>query len=111
MMHMGAMPICANYAGSNFVHIVVNNGAHESVGGQPTVGFSIHLPDIAKAAGYATAERVKTAEGIEKAIMAARNIDGPAFIEVQVKTGHRADIGRPTKLPVENKDALMDFLQ
>ena len=110
LMHMGGLPICANYAGSNFTHIVLNNGAHESVGGQPTVGFQIDLPSVAKATGYAWASSVRSADGIEDAMQTATQVDGPTLIEVKVKVGHRDDIGRPTKTPVENKNNLMDFL-
>jgi len=88
----------------------VNNGAHESVGGQPTVGMKIDFPAIAKACGYKTAVRVQTIAEIDSALKDARNTDGPTFIEVFVKTGHRADIGRPTKTPLENKSSLMQYL-
>lgn len=112
LMHMGSMAIIGNSGVSNFIHMVVNNGAHESVGGQPTVGFAIDLPAIATGCGYVSAERVRDDKGsVAAAMERARKTNGPAFIEVQVKTGHRADIGRPTKTPKENKTALMEFLQ
>ena len=111
LMHMGSMAIIGNSGLSNLIHLVVNNGAHESVGGQPTVGFDIDMPAIASACGYKSAVRVKdSVEELNAAIADARKVDGPTFIEVQVKAGHRADIGRPTKTPKENKTALMDFL-
>ena len=112
LMHMGSMAIIGNSGVSNFIHMVVNNGAHESVGGQPTVGFAIDFPAIATGCGYVSAERVRDDKAsVAAAMERARKTDGPAFIEVQVKTGHRADIGRPTKTPKENKRALMEFLE
>lgn len=111
LMHMGSLAISGNSGATNFTHIVLNNGAHESVGGQPTVGFDIDFPAIAKACGYAKSVRVTTAAEIESEIAASKDIKGPVFIEIQVKTGHRADIGRPTTTPVQNKSALMSFLK
>jgi len=111
LMHLGSMAIIGNSGVSNMIHLVVNNGAHESVGGQPTVGFDIDMPAIAAACGYSSSVRVKeNVEELAQAIEQARQTNGPAFIEVQVKAGHRADIGRPTKTPKENKTALMEFL-
>lgn len=111
LMHMGSLAISGMSGANNFIHIIVNNGAHESVGGQPTVGMQVNFPDIARACGYASAVRVKTAVEIQAALETARNVRGPAFIEILVKTGHRADIGRPTTTPVQNKTALMAFLK
>ncbi len=110
LMHLGAMAISGNSGASNFIHIIVNNGAHESVGGQPTVGFAIDFPAIAKACGYKTAVSVNSLNDIEKQVTAAQLVDGPTFIEIRVKTGHRANIGRPTTTPAENKIAMMEFL-
>lgn len=110
LMHMGSLAISGMSGASNFVHLIVNNGAHESVGGQPTVGMKVDFPAIATACGYASAVRVSTESEIDLALAAAREVDGPAFIEIFVKTGHRADIGRPTSTPKQNKQDLMDFL-
>jgi phosphonopyruvate decarboxylase len=111
LMHMGSMAIVGNSGLSNFVHIVFNNGAHESVGGQPTVGFNINLPQIAAACGYVSAVSVDAAEAIGPAMDAAQAAAGPAFIEIRVLAGHRVDIGRPTTTPLQNKMALMKFLK
>lgn len=110
LMHMGSLAISGTANLSNFTHIVFNNGVHESVGGQPTVGFNIDFPAIAAACGYKSVTCVKTDADFETAIKDAQNNDCASFIEVQVLPGHRADIGRPTKTPVENKTALVAFL-
>ena len=110
LMHMGALAISGNSKAENFIHILLNNGAHESVGGQPTIGFDVEFSKIAKACGYKTAVSVRTAKDVESAIKQAQKSAGPAFIEIQVKTGHRADIGRPTTTPAENKIAMMKYL-
>jgi phosphonopyruvate decarboxylase len=111
LMHMGSMAISGQSGCSNFVHIVFNNGAHESVGGQPTVAFDLDLPAIATACGYVSSISVQTATALTDALEDARAADGPAFIEVLVRSGHRSDIGRPTTTPTENKAALIKHLQ
>lgn len=108
IMHMGSMAIVASKAPKNYVHVVFNNGAHDSVGGQPTVGLNIDLPAVAKAVGYKTTASV---DSKEKLVAALKGIaDSPALIEVKVKKGNRKDLGRPTTTPIQNKEALMAFL-
>jgi len=103
IMHMGAMAITGNMAPHNYVHIVINNGAHESVGGQPTVGFSINLPNIAQANNYKSAISVTSAKELDQALANITKELCPALIEVKTKVGSRDDLGRPTIKPVDNK--------
>ena len=115
IMHMGSMAIVANKAPKNYVHVVFNNGAHDSVGGQPTVGLDIDLPAIAKAVGYKEAITVCSKEELEKELSTLNSqlstLGGPIFLEIRVKKGNRKDLGRPTTTPIQNKDALMAFLK
>ena len=109
IMHMGSMAIVASKAPKNYIHVVFNNGAHDSVGGQPTVGLNIDLPAIAKAVGYKQVYSVDNPADLEKRLS---NLgEGPIFLEVKVKKGNRKGIGRPTTTPIENKEALMSFLK
>ena len=115
IMHMGSMAIVANKAPKNYVHVVFNNGAHDSVGGQPTVGLKINLPGVAKAVGYKATVSVSGKEEL-KDVLATINSQlstngGPVLLEVKVKKGNRKDLGRPTTTPIQNKEALMDFLK
>ena len=109
IMHMGSMAIVASKAPQNYVHVVFNNGAHDSVGGQPTVGLQIDLPAIAKAVGYKSVYSVSTPEELQQQLTQLG--EAPVFIEVKVKKGNRKDLGRPTTTPVQNKEALMNFLK
>jgi phosphonopyruvate decarboxylase len=115
IMHMGSMAIVASKEPKNYVHVVFNNGAHDSVGGQPTVGLSIDLPAIARAAGYKAALSVSGKDELEKALSTLTTqlltLGGPILLEVRVKKGNRKDLGRPTTTPIQNKEALMSFLQ
>ena len=110
IMHMGALAIIGQSGLKNFLHIVFNNGAHDSVGGQPTVGFGVNIPLIAKACGYHEALSVSEPADIEKALSRFKRIDGPALLEIRIKTGARSDLGRPKSTPHENRDAFMTNL-
>jgi phosphonopyruvate decarboxylase len=107
IMHMGALGVIGNAASPNLLHIVINNGAHDSVGGQPTVGYDIDIPAIATACGYREGVSVSEPDELETELSRLRGESGPALIEVKVNKGARADLGRPKSTPVENRDALM----
>lgn len=111
IMHMGALGIIGNMQPHNFRHIVFNNGVHDSVGGQPTVGYRIDLPAIARACGYKTVLTTDNADTLRQLLDDISHAEGPVFVEVRVRKGARADLGRPTTTPIENKEALMRFLQ
>lgn len=112
IMHMGSMAIVANKAPRNYIHVVFNNGAHDSVGGQPTVGLKIDLPAVAKAVGYSQVFSVDNKESLQAVLSSLSSSTGGAtFIEVKVKKGNRKDLGRPTTTPIQNKEALMAFLK
>lgn len=115
IMHMGSMAIVASKQPGNYVHVVFNNGAHDSVGGQPTVGLNIDLPAVAEAVGYKHVVSVDNKEDLGKELSTLSShlstSGGPILLEVRVKKGNRKDLGRPTTTPVENKEALMSFLQ
>ena len=111
IMHMGSMAIVANKALKNYVHVVFNNGAHDSVGGQPTVGLKIDLPAIAKAVGYKATYSLDGKSELESILAKVNNFESPALLEIKVKKGNRKDLGRPTTTPIQNKEALMQFLK
>ncbi len=113
IMHMGSLAIVASKKPANYIHVVFNNGAHDSVGGQPTVGFKIDLTAVAKAVGYAAAFSVSTKEDLNSqlSILNSQLQKGPILLEIKVKKGNRKDLGRPTTTPIENKEALMQFLK
>ena len=111
IMHMGSMAIVANKAPKHYVHVVFNNGAHDSVGGQPTVGLKIDLPAIAKAMGYKFTYSVDNRADLETVLKEVYGFESLIFLEVKVKKGNRKDLGRPTTTPIQNKEALMAFLK
>ena len=111
IMHMGSMAVVASLAPKNYVHVVFNNGAHDSVGGQPTVGLKIDLQGVAKSVNYKSAFSVHSKEALGRALNDIASMEGPVFMEVKVKKGNRKDLGRPTTTPIQNKEALMGFLK
>ncbi len=109
LMHMGSLPVNASKKAANFKHIVFNNGAHDSVGGQPTVAGSVILSDIAKASGIEKSMQVKTENELKKAVI--RMVEGDLdFLEILVKKGARPDLGRPTIPPSEAKENFMESM-
>ncbi len=110
IMHMGSMAIVGNKSPKHYVHVVFNNGAHDSVGGQPTVGLKIDLPAIAKAVGYKAAYSEDNKIDLEAILRNTNGFESPTLLEVKVKKGNRKDLGRPTTTPIQNKEALMSFL-
>lgn len=111
IMHMGALTNIGNLAPANYIHVLFNNGAHESVGGQPTLGFNIDVEAIARACGYTHAISVETEDDITSAISDAISNQGPSLIEIKVSINSREDLGRPKTTPIENKEAFMNFIE
>jgi phosphonopyruvate decarboxylase len=111
IMHMGALATIGTRHVPNLKHIVINNGAHDSVGGQPTAGFAIDIPSIARACGYTHAATVETREQLLRQLDRLRASRGPALLEVRVNKGARPNLGRPTTTPIQNKESFLSFLE
>ena len=110
LMHMGAMAVLASQNPGNIVHIVINNGAHETVGGQPTAMANVDVVAVAKGCGYPNAVSVDSFEALDAALAKARAKNELSLIEVKCAIGARDDLGRPTTTAQENKQAFMEFL-
>ena len=108
LMHMGSLTTIGCASVSNLVHIMINNGAHDSVGGQATVSRQINVCAIALACGYTQAIKVDSRQKLHKVVVDTKGVKGPIFLEVMVRRGNRSDLGRPTRTPLENK---IDFMQ
>ena len=107
LMHMGGMAVLGANAPQNVVHIVINNGAHETVGGMPTVAEKIDLVKIAEGCGYPHALCVESFAELDAALTAAKGRNELSFIEVKCSIGAREDLGRPTTTAKENKESFM----
>ena len=110
LMHMGAMAVIGNVSPKNMVHIVINNGAHETVGGMPTVVNTMNLTQIAKGCGYKYVVSVSDGEELDKELKEVLNRNELCFIEVLSSIGARADLGRPTVSSIDNKKNFMTYI-
>ena len=111
LMHMGALAVIGSCKPTNLVHIVINNGAHETVGGMPTVADHLDVPTLARACGYPYAVSVEDYEHLDMELEGARNRSELSLIEVRCQLGSRADLGRPTGTARENKHKFMEYLK
>ena len=109
-MHMGALAVIGACKPNNLIHIVIDNEAHETVGGMPTVSPTIRLAKIAEDCGYAWTKEVSTMEELRDALERAREGHRLSLIQVHCALGARDDLGRPTTTPKENRDAFMHRL-
>lgn len=111
LMHMGAMAVIGANRPENLVHVIINNGAHETVGGMPTVAGGLDFAAMARTCGYPYAVCVDTFEKLDEELVKAKGCKGLSLIEVKSSIGAREDLGRPTTTALENKERFMEFLQ
>ena len=109
LMHMGAMAVIGEYRPGNLVHVVINNGAHETVGGMPTAA-GVDLVGIARACGYPHAVRVGDYDSLDRELAAAKSRGELSFLEAACSLGARENLGRPTTAAQENKKSFMTWL-
>ncbi len=107
LMHLGALPIVGSLKPANLVHVLLNNGAHESVGGQATVAGSVDFRALSAACGYRSYLKATNAAELSEAVKSIARLQGPVLLEVYLKQGSRKDLGRPTSTPEANKAAFM----
>lgn len=110
LMHMGSMAMIGCNMLNNFVHVVINNGAHDTVGGMPTVDAGRKLSVVAREMGYQYVVGVSTLEELDKVLAEAKMRHELCFIEVFCSTGAREDLGRPTTTTKENRNSFMRHL-
>lgn len=110
LMHMGSMAVLGSNKPDNLIHIVINNGAHETVGGMPTVAGDVDLVGVAKACGYPYAVCVDNFADLDKELEEAKKRNTLSFIEAKCSIGARDNLGRPTTTALENKQNFMEYL-
>lgn len=110
LMHAGSLAVIADHAPENYLHVVFNNGVHDSVGGQPTSIDRVDIPAAAQAMGYRHAAATSDLSTLPEQVAQLRQRGGPSLLELRVRPGNRPDIGRPTRTPAESKRAFMAAL-
>lgn len=111
LMHMGAMAVIGSLKPKNLIHVIINNSAHETVGGMPTVADSVDFIAVAKACGYDYADLAESFEALDLALDLAKSREGLQLIEVKCSIGSRESLGRPTTTALENKESFMSYLK
>ena len=113
IMHLGAIPVIAANKPKNLVHILINNGSHETVGGMPTVANQpqVDLAGIAKASGYPVVVSVNNFEDLDKELENAKKRNELCMVEVKCSIGARDNLGRPTTTALDNKKGFMEYLK
>lgn len=110
IMHTGSLGIIGDLSPTNFKHIVFNNGAHDSVGGQPTIGYKMNFSVLAKSFNYKYVHQVTTFKDLNEIINDFKQCDGPALLEICLQKGARSNLGRPDLSPLDNKISFMKYL-
>jgi phosphonopyruvate decarboxylase len=110
LMKLGTMATVGAYAPPNLTHILLDNGVHDSTGGQATVSASVDFALVAHACGYRYAATADSLDGFETALNDARRAQGPALIHLRISPGSMAKLGRPTVTPYEVARRFRAFL-
>jgi phosphonopyruvate decarboxylase len=111
LMQLGTMATIGHYKPTNLLHIIIDNNAHESTGGQPTVSKSVDFGAVGSACGYPTVVSATTVEEIRSALNRMKEAGSLSLLVIKCKKGSRKDLGRPTTTPKENKKAFMKKLE
>lgn len=110
LMHMGALAVIGSCKPENLVHIIINNGSHETVGGQPTVMRNLNFWEIARDCGYPYSVCVSNFKTLDEELNKAKEMGDLVLIEVKCALGARDDLGRPTTTAIENKERFIEYL-
>lgn len=109
LMHMGALAFLGTQKPANLVHIILNNAAHESVGGMPTGAPEVSYAKVANACGYPYAKQIVDEVALPEMLEDAYQTNHLALLEIMVQLGSRSDLGRPKETPQVNKENFMKF--
>ena len=111
LMHMGALPTIARHAGSGFIHIIINNGGHESVGGQPTGAFKIDFSTLGESCGYKKTVEIRNGKELKEWLANSFDKGNSSLVEIRTSLDSRNDLGRPSGTPEEWKNNFMKALK
>ena len=111
LMKLGSLATAGALAPQNYHHVVFDNGAHDSTGGQPTPSPAVDFALAALACGYQLAETASEPAHIQEAFARHLRTDGPTLLRVAIGVGSRKDLGRPKLEPRANFERFSAFLQ
>jgi phosphonopyruvate decarboxylase len=111
LMRMGAFATLGAYGPPNLAHLLLDNGAHESTGGQATVSRGVAFADVATACGYASALDSDDPAAIPPFLLATPASAGPRFLRLRIAQGTPSDLPRPTIAPEDVARRLRAHIQ
>jgi len=112
LMHLGGLATIGTSCARHLLHVVLNNGAHDSVGGQATAAFAVDLAAVARACGYRVSiGGVRERVDLVRAVADLQATPGPVFLEVRVRKGARAGLGRPAASTASSRSSFMRWLR
>tara|TARA_B100001027_G_scaffold41997_2_gene26940 strand:- start:7751 stop:8881 length:1131 start_codon:yes stop_codon:yes gene_type:complete len=111
IMHLGSLPIIGAISPKNLIHVILNNCAHESVGGQPTVANEIDFEKLSSALNYKNFFQSSNVKQINDCWSQLIDSEGPSLFLINIKSSSRKDLGRPESSPIENKESFMEFIK
>ncbi len=111
LMKMGSLATIGFYQPENFLHIILDNEAHDSTGGQQTASPTVQFAEVAAAANYRSAFAVERRDDIREAVETLRERQGPSLLHVKIRPGSPEKLGRPTVKPHEVKERFATFLR
>ncbi len=110
LMQMGTLATIGHYKPNNLLHIIFDNQSHESTGGQPTVSSTVNFDKISLACGYKSVITIAQENDLKDFLSRINNLEYPCMAVIKTKKHSRADLGRPTTTPRQNKDCFMKYI-
>lgn len=111
LMKMGTLATIGHCGPKNFYHIVFDNNAHDSTGGQKTSSNTVDFAKTALSCGYKFGQVVSTKEQLIESIKSMKSVDGPAMLVIKVKKGARKDLSRPDRISMEYRNEFAEFIR
>lgn len=111
LMHMGGIAIIGDHAPNKYIHVVLNNSAHESVGGQETVAGNMDLKKLSESCQYSYYGRADDIDSLKSEWKKLEKYKGPVMLEILISTEVRNNLGRPKSSAKSNKEAFMNFVK
>ena len=109
LMHMGSLATIGAKSKNKFLHILLNNSCHASVGGQPTTNTSVDFCSVASSCGYQSTESTDNVKGIVDFMN--NDLSFPAFLEVKISNKVPDSLSRPKSNLIERKNMFMDCIK
>ncbi|KAA8884799.1 phosphonopyruvate decarboxylase [Nocardia colli] len=110
LMRLGTLAAVGAHGGPNLIHVLLDNGVHDSTGGQQSLAAQVDFPAVARACGYARVYDCADLAEFTEVIKVAQVEAGPTFVYLTIRPGSIAELGRPAVSPAEVARRFRDFV-